>query len=105
MDVRSCYGSKVVIYWPATVEAWIHFQARPCTVHSGQKVVPEQIFLLSTVAFACQLLSTCMPYSSVYVTDTLRKVNTDMIPNCYGDRLILYQTSSELMPLVPMKKD
>jgi len=36
MDVRSCYGSKVVIYWPATMEAWIHFQARPCTVHSGQ---------------------------------------------------------------------
>jgi len=36
MDVRSCYGSKLVIYWPATVEAWVQFQARPCTVHSGK---------------------------------------------------------------------
>ena len=36
MDVRSCYDLKVVIYWPATVEAWVQFQARPCTVHSGQ---------------------------------------------------------------------
>lgn len=35
------------------------------------KVTPEQIFLLSTVAFACHLLSTCMPYSSIYVTDAL----------------------------------
>jgi len=41
----------------------------------------------------------------VSVNNTLWKVNTGMIPNCYGDRLILYQRSSELMPLVPMKKD
>ena len=72
MDVRSCCGSKVVIYWLATVEAWVQFQARPCHVQFiVDKVVPEQILLLSTVAFACHLLSTCMPYSSIYVTDAL----------------------------------
>jgi hypothetical protein len=36
MDMRSCCDLKVVIYWPATVEAWVQFQARPHALHSGQ---------------------------------------------------------------------
>jgi len=28
-----------------------------------------------------------------------------MVPTCYRDRLVVYQRFSELMPLVPVKKD